>query len=123
MAVFGRNIVVATDKFWVQLLRGKYEIHGVLPNTIPSSRLFIGSGLLDESVRVCDMVTASRDWNWGAFDFGLPFLALHLIASVLPPSEAAGNDRIVCCWSCAGSVFGCQYICSFSTVRGLCKSD
>ncbi|MBA0684863.1 hypothetical protein Goari_026414, partial [Gossypium aridum] len=109
----GARIFCDVYLLWPDVLAGVYWIVGNdqivnfwndvwVPDLRPLKRLFIGSGLLEASVRVCGMVTASRDWNWGLLTLVLPLSALHLIAAVLPPSEAAGNDRIACRWSCAG---------------------
>ncbi|PPR93710.1 hypothetical protein GOBAR_AA26979 [Gossypium barbadense] len=74
--------------------------------------------MLDEFVRVCDMVTASGDWNWELLTLVLPVSALHLITAVLPPSKAAGDDRIAWHWFCASKFSVAKKYAHFPRLEG-----
>ncbi|KAK5830322.1 hypothetical protein PVK06_014116 [Gossypium arboreum] len=64
------------------------------------------------------MVTASGDWNWELLTLVLPVSALHLITAVLPPSKAAGDDRIAWHWFCASKFSVAKKYAHFPRLEG-----
>ncbi|KAH1067184.1 hypothetical protein J1N35_032171 [Gossypium stocksii] len=60
------------------------------------------TGCIDETLRVCDLITFDGSWNWQQLETLLPRPVLDCIAVVLPPSQDASFDKIIWQWSIAG---------------------
>ncbi|PPR84379.1 hypothetical protein GOBAR_AA36324 [Gossypium barbadense] len=60
------------------------------------------TGCIDETLRVCDLITFDGSWNWQQLETLLPRPVLDCIAVVLLPSQDASFDKIIWQWSFAG---------------------
>ncbi|PPR80245.1 hypothetical protein GOBAR_AA40471 [Gossypium barbadense] len=47
----------------------------------------IDRGCIDETLRVCDLITFDESWNWQQLEMLLPRSVIGCIAAVLPPSQ------------------------------------
>lgn len=64
----------------------------------PLKNYFIGLGSLDETLRVCDFVNASGDWDWMQLSQWLPSGILNLIAALIPPHPLETPDQLIWKW-------------------------
>lgn len=54
---------------------------------------------MGDTLRVCDLVTATVDWDWGRLRTFLPENIVTIISAMVPPMSDAGEDRLAWKWS------------------------
>lgn len=126
----GYQLIINIDAFWVRVLRNKYKVYGLIPSSIQRSNcliwdirdgklanfwndewlkdvgclkhVFTGQGVLNEAIRVCDVVLENGDWDKGLAIRCSPTLNVQQILACDVPLERRCPDMITWKWTAAG---------------------
>lgn len=64
----------------------------------PLKYFYLGGGLLNETLLVCDVLNSVGEWDWVCLRQWLPSMALNAIASLLPPIPNDAPDCMIWKW-------------------------
>lgn len=59
---------------------------------------YIGLGQSDDTLRVCDMVSENRSWDWSRISHVVPSHIILQFSTVMLPSPKAGQDCLAWKW-------------------------